>query len=91
MSHAIAARNNINLNFRPASFFQDVDPHTLVVASILGEERRKDVQERLSSGDFNPLVWGEWMTESKLDASTRDLFGKVVDYHAGLSHFFILH
>jgi hypothetical protein len=63
-------------DFRPASYFSDLDPATLVVASILGEERRKDVQGRLASGDFDPLVWGEWLTDSKLDESTRSLLGQ---------------
>ena len=49
---------------------------TVVVASILGEERRKDVQARLASGDYDPLVWGDWLTEGKLDDSTRSLIGR---------------
>lgn len=62
--------------YRPASYFNRLDPGTLVVASILGEERRKDVQARLASGDYDPLVWGDWLTESKLDDSTRQLIGR---------------
>ncbi len=63
--------------FRPASYFQDVDPRALILSSILGEERRKDVQQRLESGDFDPAVWGEWLTESKLDDATRKLIGSI--------------
>lgn len=64
-----------NYGYRPTSYFNDLDPQTIIVASILGEERRKDVKERLASGDFDPLVFGEWLTESKLDESTRKLIG----------------
>jgi len=43
--------------YRPASYFNHLDPSTLVVASILGEERRKHVQERLASGDcLHPTI-----------------------------------
>ena len=63
--------------YRPQSYFQDVDPKALILSSILGEERRKDVQQRLESEDFDPAVWGEWLTESKLDDHTRRLIGSV--------------
>lgn len=69
--------------YRPASYFEDLDPATLVVASILGEERRKDVQARLASGDYDPLVWGEWLTESKLDDSTRQEIGRAHPWFMG--------
>ena len=62
--------------YRPASYFNRLDPGTLVLASILGEARRKDVQARLASGDYDPLVWGDWLTEGKLDDSTRSLIGR---------------
>jgi hypothetical protein len=65
----------LDYNFRPLSYFHDLDPEVLVVSSILGEERRKDVQARLASGNVDPAVWGEWLTESKLDDSTRQLIG----------------
>ena len=68
--------SGFDYGFRPASYFDNVDRKTLIVASILGEERRKDVQERLASGDFDPLVWGPWLTESKLDNATRKLIGQ---------------
>lgn len=68
--------SGFDYGYRPASYFHHLDPSTLVVASILGEERRKDVQERLASGNFDPLVWGDWLTESKLDDSIRQLIGQ---------------
>ena len=64
-------------NFRPVSYFHNLDPGALIVGSILGEERRNDVEQRLATGDFDPAVWGEWLTESKLDDSTRKLIGSV--------------
>jgi len=45
--------------FRPSSYFDDLDPATIIVSSILGQERRKDVLERLASKDFDPRVLGE--------------------------------
>jgi len=68
--------SRFNFGYRPASYFDKLDPQTVIVASILGEERRKDVLERLQSGNFDPLVWSEWITESRLDDSTRDLIGQ---------------
>jgi hypothetical protein len=62
--------------FRPTSYFEDLDPTTIVVASILGEERRKDVQARIASSDFDPFVWGEWLTESKLEDDIRGMIGR---------------
>ena len=67
--------------YRPAWYFSNLDSKTVVLASILGEERRRDVEERLASGDFDPTVWGEWLTESKLDDDIRTMFG---DAHPGL-------
>jgi hypothetical protein len=64
-------------NFRPRSYFDDLDPSTVVVASILGEERRRDVERRLRKGDFDPAVWGEWLTDSKLDDDLRRFTGCV--------------
>ena len=61
--------------YRPDSYFVDLDPRTLILASIHGEERRKDVQRRLDTGGFDPLVWGEWLTDAQLDDSTRRLIG----------------
>ena len=74
MSTATAVR--FNLDFRPTSYFQDVDPTTLIVASILGEERRKDVQKRLATGTLDPVICGDWLTESKLDDDLRTLIGR---------------
>jgi hypothetical protein len=77
MTTPVARRpSGFDYGYRPASYFDDLDPNTLIVASILGEERRKDVQQRLASGDFDPLVWGPWITESKLDDSIRRLIGQ---------------
>jgi hypothetical protein len=67
----------IDYAYRPASYFNDLDPEALIVNSILGEERRKDVQSRLASRDFDPMVWGEWLTDSSLDDSTRKQIGQV--------------
>ena len=64
-------------DFRPASYFEDVDLKTIVLASISGEHRRRDVEERLASGDFNPLVWGEWLTDSTLDPDLRSRLSSV--------------
>jgi hypothetical protein len=71
--HLYVTRNpsGFDYGFRPTSYFDNLDPTTLIAASILGEERRKDVLERIASGDFDPVVWGEWLTESKLDGPTR--------------------
>lgn len=63
--------------YRPQSYFLDVDPKALILSSILGEERRKDVQRRLESEGFDPAIWGEWLTESRLDDHTRKLTGGV--------------
>lgn len=63
--------------YRPQSYFQGIDPKALILSSILGEERRKDVQLRLESEDFDPAVWGEWLTDSKLDDHTRQLIGSI--------------
>jgi hypothetical protein len=67
--------SGLDYQFRPASYFDNLNAATVVLASILGEERRKDVQARLASGDFDPLVWGDWLTDSRLDESTRTLIG----------------
>jgi hypothetical protein len=63
--------------YRPESYFANLDAETLVVGSILGEERRKDVRRRLASGEADPLVREEWLTESKLEPSTRLLLGGI--------------
>jgi hypothetical protein len=76
-SHIPRYPSGFNYGYRPASYFKDLDPHTLVVASILGEERRKDVEKRLASGTFDPLLCGDWLTESKLDDATLRLIGRV--------------
>ena len=64
-----------NYAFRPASYFNDLDAETLIVTSILGEERRKDVQRRLASGGIDLDLHGEWLTDSKLDDSMRRTIG----------------
>ena len=61
--------------YRPTSYFRNLDPQALVVASILGEERRKDVQMRLAAG--GSLEGEDWLTESKLDDSTRQVIGSL--------------
>lgn len=77
MSKPSARRpSGFDYGFRPASYFDHLDPNTVILASILGEERRRDVEQRLASGDFDPLVWGEWLTESQLDDSIRKLIGQ---------------
>ena len=63
--------------YRPESYFENLDAETLVVSSILGEERRKDVGRRLASGEVDPLGREEWLTESKLEPSTRLLLGGI--------------
>jgi len=75
--------SGFDYGYRPASYFDNLDPNTLVVASILGEERRKDVRERLATGDFDPLIWGPWLTESKLDDSIRQLIGQTHPWFMG--------
>jgi len=67
---------HIDIGFRPLSYFESLDPTTVIVSSILGEERRKDVIERLATGNYDPHVWGEWLTESKLDDSIRQMIGQ---------------
>ena len=69
--HPVRRPAGFDYGFRPTSYFEDLDPTTIVVASILGEERRKDVQARIASSDFDPFVWGEWLTESKLEDDIR--------------------
>jgi hypothetical protein len=61
-------------DFRPDSYFDEVDPHTLTVASILGEERRKDVARRLKEGGWDPVAFGDFV-EPKLDDDIRKLIG----------------
>ena len=74
MSKSVARyASGIDYKFRPSSYFNNLDPDTLIVASILGEERRKDVQQRLAAGDT--LAGEDWLTESKLDDSTRKVIG----------------
>jgi hypothetical protein len=68
-------------DFRPASYFEDIDLKTTLLSSISGEQRRRDVEERLASGDFDPQVWGEWLTDSTLDPDTRSLLSSA---HPGL-------
>lgn len=63
--------SDFDYGYRPTSYFDNLNPCTLIVASILGEERRKYVLERFTLGSFDPLVWGEWITASKLDDVTR--------------------
>lgn len=76
-NHVTRFPTGFDYAYRPQSYFQDIDPKALILSSILGEERRKDVQRRLESEDFDPAVWGEWLTESKLDDQTRKLTGSV--------------
>ena len=83
--HATRDASGYDYGYRPSSYFGHLDPNTLIVASILGEERRKDVQERLASGNFDPLVWGPWITESKLDDATRKLIGQAHPRFMGAS------
>ncbi len=68
MTKPVARRQSgFDYGLRPTSYFDNLYPQTLIVASILREERRKDVEERLALGNSKPLVWGDWITESKLD------------------------
>jgi hypothetical protein len=60
---------------RPKSYFRDLSLETLIVGSILGEERRKDVLQRLRSGGLDPELHGDWLTDSKLDDATRQVLG----------------
>jgi len=76
-NHVTRFPTGFDYAYRPQSYFQDVDPKALILSSILGEERRRDVQQRLESEDFDPAVWGEWLTESKLDDQTRKLIGSI--------------
>lgn len=68
-------------DFRPASYFERIDSRTLLLSSINGEHRRRDVEQRLDAGDFDPVVWGEWLTEGSLDPETRSMFSSV---HPGM-------
>ena len=65
--------SGFDYQYRPTSYFQNVE--TLVVSSILGEERRKDAQKRLAAGET--LDGEDWLTDSKLDESTRQMIGSV--------------
>jgi len=76
-NHVTRFPTGFDYAYRPQSYFQDVDPKALILSSILGEERRKDVQQRLESEDFDPAVWGEWLTDSKLDDHTRQTIGSI--------------
>jgi hypothetical protein len=76
-NHVTRFPTGFDYAYRPQSYFQGIDPKALIVSSILGEERRKDVQRRLESEDFDPAVWGEWLTDSKLDDHTRKMIGSV--------------
>jgi hypothetical protein len=64
-------------DFRPLSYFEEIDPKTVIVASILGEERRRDVAQRLERGDFPPSGCVDWLTESKLDDGVRKRMGAI--------------
>jgi hypothetical protein len=74
--HVTRFPSGFDYDFRPESYFDEVDPHTLTVASILGEERRKDVARRLDAGDLDPMVCGEWLFEPKLDDDVRKTIGR---------------
>lgn len=76
-NHVTRFPTGFDYAYRPLSYFQDIDPKALILSSILGEERRKDVQQRLESEDFDPAVWGEWLTDSKLDDHTRQVIGSI--------------
>lgn len=67
--------SGFDYDFRPASYFHDLDPQTLIVASILGEERRKDVLNRLKRSDID--LYGDWLIDSRLDDSTRQVLGQM--------------
>lgn len=67
--------------YRPTSYFHDLDPQALIVSSILGEERRKDVQKRLAAGES--LEGEDWLTESRLDRSTRQVLGSLHPTYMG--------
>ncbi|MEI8168834.1 MAG: hypothetical protein WCG50_04105 [Rhodoferax sp.] len=73
--------SGLNYAFRPTSYFQDLNPTTLIVSSILGEERRKDVQQRLAAGDS--FAGEDWLTESKLEDSTRQIVGSLHPAYMG--------
>jgi hypothetical protein len=66
-----------NYEYRPVSYFSELDLKTVVLGSITGEERRRDVQARLESSDFDPEVWGDWLTDSTLDDRTRRYLGGI--------------
>jgi len=74
--------SGFDYSFRPASYFHP-DPETLIVASILGEERRKDVKRRLAAGGLDPDLHGDWLTDSKLDNSTRQVLGAMHPSYMG--------
>ncbi len=67
----------IDYEYRPLSCFENLTPQQVILGSILGEARRKDVAERMTRGDFDPTVFGDWLTESQLDDTTREMLGKV--------------
>lgn len=65
--------DNYDYHFRPRSYFKDLDQKTLLLSSINGEQRRLDVERRLATGNFDPLTWGDWLTETCLDTEVRSL------------------
>ena len=73
--------SGFDYSYCPTSYFRNLDPHVLIVSSILGEERRKDVQQRLAAGDT--LEGDDWLTESKLDESTRQVIGALHPAYMG--------
>jgi hypothetical protein len=74
--HVTRFPSGFDYDFRPDSYFDGLDPRTLTVASILGEERRKDVARRLELGDLDPMVCGDWLVEPVLDDDIRSIIGR---------------
>lgn len=62
-------------DFRPATYFDNLEPNALIVASILGEERRRAVKEALQSDPLAHLPLA--FTDSQLDPPTRERRGAV--------------
>ena len=68
---------NYDYDFRPHSYFKGLDQRTLLLSSINGEHRRKEIEQRLGTGDLDALICDDWLTETCLDNEVRSTLSSI--------------
>ena len=63
--------NDFDLDFRPRSYWENLDDHSEVATKVKGELRRKVAKELDESGIYDPIISAESLSEEQLIAAGR--------------------